>query len=137
MLLDSGCSKNVAGRTWIEDYVGLLDDKHMSKLKIINDMRHKFRFGGGTVYKSDSEYIIPAMVGEKDIKIRCNVVEAPIPLLFSKRAMKKAKVCLDFVNDRMNFLGQTVMLQDMGIGHYGVYIRPKGEHARAIEDSLN
>ena len=99
-------------------------------------MRHKFIFGGGTIYKSDSEYIIPAMVGEQDVKIRCNVVEAPIPLYFSKRTMKKAKVCVDFVNYRMDILGQTVMFQDMGIGHYGVYIRPKGAHAKAIEGCL-
>ena len=50
--------------------------------------------------------------------------------------MKKAKVNLDFVNDRMVFQGQTVMLQDMGIGHYGVYVRPKGMQAKSIEDCL-
>ena len=136
MLLDSGCSKNVAGQAWIEDYIDGLDDEHKSKVKINEDTEHSFRFGGGTVYKANSEYIIPATVGELDVNIRCNVVEAPIPLLFSKGAMKKAKVNLDFVNDRMEFLGQTVMLQDMGIGHYGVYIRPKGRHAKLIEDCL-
>ena len=36
----------------------------------------------------------------------------------------------------MIFLGQTVNLQDMGIWHYGVYIRPKGEVAMLLEEYL-
>ena len=81
-------------------------------------------------------YKIPACVGNRNVFIKCDVVNAPIPLLFSKEAMKKAGVKLDFVNDRMIFLGQTVNLQDMGIGHYGVYIRPKGEVAMLLEECL-
>ena len=66
----------------------------------------------------------------------CNVVSAPIPLLFSKAGMKKAGVTLDFVNDRMVFHNQQVVLQDLGVGHYGVYIRPKGTLALNLEHSL-
>ena len=82
MLLDSGCSKNVAGQAWIEDYIDGLDDEHKAKVRIIKNTMHNFRFGGGTVYKSNTEYIHPATVGEQDVKIKCNVVEALIPLLF-------------------------------------------------------
>ena len=66
MLLDSGCSKSVAGQAWIEDYIDGLDEEYKSKVKIKNVVVSKFRFGGGTVYESNTEYIIPAVVGETD-----------------------------------------------------------------------
>jgi len=139
MLIDCGCTGNVAGTAWIDDYIEGLDedDQKNVTIKELGDKEKKsFRFGGGDIYLSDLEYTIPGQVGDLKCKIKCNVVHAPIPLLFSKAGMKRAGVSLDFVNDRMLFHGQSVTLQDLGVGHYGVYIRPKGPQAINLENSL-
>ena len=68
---------------------------------------------------------IPAEIDGKRVFIKCHILEAPIPLLFSKESMKKAGVNLDFVNDRMLFQGSWVALEDLGVGHYGLNNRPR------------
>ena len=50
--------------------------------------------------------------------IEVDVVECNIPLLLSKKAMKKGKMCLDFVNDSVIICGKTLKLEETSSGHY-------------------
>ena len=80
-----------------------------------------FRSGGGERLKSIGSYIIPIELAGKKLSLRTDVVDSEIPLLLSKKTMKKAKVKLDTENDRAEILGATVYLNCIS-GHYCIPI---------------
>ena len=63
-----------------------------------------------------------------------HVVKAPIPLLWGKGSMKKAKVLLDLPNNKVKILGEWVNLNLTSIGHYAQDILPKDQ--LSVEDCL-
>ena len=52
------------------------------------------------------------------MKIKTDVIEADIPLLLSKNAMKAANTVIDFQSDRVNMFGKQINLQFTSTGHY-------------------
>ena len=60
------------------------------------------------------------MVGGKKVQIDLDVVDADVPLLLSKEAMKKAGTVLDFENDSAIMFGTTVSLVATESGHYAI-----------------
>ena len=48
----------------------------------------RFQFDGGDIFPSTVVYTLPAQVGELKFKVVTHVVSLPIPLLFSKAALK-------------------------------------------------
>ena len=47
------------------------------------------KFGGGTRLKLEGEYSIPAVIAEKQVTIKTDVVSSDILLLLSRTTMKK------------------------------------------------
>ena len=61
-LLDTGCTKTVAGETWMIEFLDTLPPIDADKVK--EDVgAAKFRFGDGAEYKSNKEMIIPVVIG--------------------------------------------------------------------------
>lgn len=58
-----------------------------------------FKFGGVEISKSIESIEFPCKIVGKNIRIRADIIDADIPLLLSKEAMKKAEMKLDLVND--------------------------------------
>ena len=48
---------------------------------------------------------VPAKIGQKSVMIEYSVIDAEIPLLLSKTAMKRAKTRIDFQNDVVEMFG--------------------------------
>ena len=65
---------------------------------------------------------MPVEIAGVKYMLRWHVVEAPIPLLWGKESMKRAKVLLDFSNDRMRIKGTWIGLDVSSCDHYGIYI---------------
>ena len=78
----------------------------------------RFRFGDGTVFISRKKAVIPAEIGGKLVKIKTDVIEADIPLLLSKNAMKATNTVIHFQSDRVNMFGKQINLQFTSTGHY-------------------
>lgn len=118
-VLDSGCSSTVCGRPWLEAYLENLDDNCVDRVKIKSSQK-KFKFGSGNILQSQGQYTIPVRLVGTDVLIRCDVVNADLPLLLSKNAMKQAKIILDMENDTAKILGKTISLNLTSSGHYCV-----------------
>ena len=119
-VLDSACSSTVCGRAWFESYMDSLNTESQKRV-IKMEGNIVFRFGRGERLKSIGSYIIPTELAGKKLSLQTDVVDSEIPLLLSKKSMKKAKLTLDTENDRAKILGATVYLNCIS-GHYCVPI---------------
>ena len=129
LLLDCGCSSNVAGEGWWRSYQASLPAELQKKVKVLPSLGKKFRFGGGEVLPSTKLVKFPGRLAGKDVMFMSHVVDSNIPLLWSRPAMARAGTILDLPGDRANILGKWVELDLTGVGHYALDILPRGEEA--------
>ena len=129
-LLDSGASKNVCGRLWLDVYVDSLSEAEKMKLKS-EPSGSVFRFGDGNKVESSQTVTIPATLGSHDITISTDVIDKDIPLLLSKRAMKDVGMNLNFERDTVTVFGEDIKLRCTTSGHYSL---PLTTHCQALDD---
>ena len=116
-LLDSGCSTTVCGSNWLENYCQQLSE-HDRQNVIEKPSNSNFTFGDGNCMRSKMQIILPCYINGKRSNIETEVVSCNIPLLLSKKSMKKGKMCLDFGNDTINISGEKTKLTSSKSGHY-------------------
>ena len=116
-ILDSGCSKTVAGNIWMEAYLDQLSKRDRASVKTVPS-NTRFRFGDGVESVSSKLMTIPVVIGKVKVPIEVNIVDNEIPLLLSRRSMKKAGCKLDFSTDSVTMLGQSIKLISTQAGHY-------------------
>ena len=119
-ILDCGCVKTVCGQLWLDLYTETLTDEEK---RMITEKKSstRFRFGmGGPVYTSERKVKFPAVLGKKKVTIETEVIKCELPLLLSKESMKRAETAIDFKNDKVSMLGQTLDLKFTTSGHYAI-----------------
>ena len=116
-VLDCACSSTDCGTSWLQNYIQMLNDDEKKKIKEFTGGR-LFKFGGGEVLSSIACYEIPAYLSGKEITITTDIVDSDINLLLSIKAMKKAGIILDLVNDSAEIFGKVVPLNHTSSGHY-------------------
>ena len=74
-IIDVGCNRSVAGKTWSEEFFAALRDKDQKKV-VIRDVSNgqKFRCGGGKVFAAKKEIKAPVMIGSKTYSLGWHVV---------------------------------------------------------------
>ena len=120
-LLDSGCTKTVAGEIWLKEYLSTLSNSDNCQVKE-QTSNAVFRFGDGVESKSLKRVTIPVWIGTKEVMMDVEVVSNEIPLLLSKAAMKQMEMKLDFVSDIAVVGGQKVPLVCNSLGHYCIQL---------------
>ena len=117
-VLDSGCTQNVCGLSWLNSYLESLTDDDKSKV-IENESHTVFKLGDGKSFKSLKSVTIPAKAGHKK-QMLTDVIDRELPLLLSKKEMKMAKAKTDFDNDIINIFehGIKISLTASGIVLY-------------------
>lgn len=118
-VVDSGCSKTVAGSKWLNCFLEMLDEKELEQISR-KESNQTFKFGKGDSIKSCEKIVIPVTLGQRKITIESDIVDADIPLLLSKDALKKAETILDFNNDIAIMFGQKQTLIPTESGHYAI-----------------
>ena len=118
-VLDSGATATVSGRRWMETYVESLPDIYKNRVEKYPS-GNSFKFGSGAVYTASQRMKVPACVGEREIFIVSDVIEADIPMLLSKASMKKANTKIDFQNDQVSMLGEVQDIIVTSSGHYAL-----------------
>ena len=118
-ILDSGCTKTVAGRVWMEEYLSTLSVDESSLVEKYGS-NSLFRFGDGIESPASEVLKIPVTIGKSRYMVIVDVVENRIPFLFSGDSMKRADVVMDFTNDKALFCGEVVDLIRLNTGHYGI-----------------
>ena len=77
-----------------------------------------FKFGNNGKLASQGSYILPCIIAGKTCTIEVDIVKSDIPLLLSKKAMKKAKMKIDLENDTCAIFGKEIELKTSSSGHY-------------------
>ena len=101
-VLDSACSKSVAGLAWIKKYTMSISASFADSI-VLKPSSKVYQFGGGEVRKSQGLLTLPTIIGEKKINITVEVVDAPIPLLIGSNSLKAGKAVLDFQKFKATF----------------------------------
>ena len=118
-VLDCGCSSTVTGERWMESYLGTLSDAELATVTYGKSGKH-FKFGGGEVLGSLYTVDFPCRIAGREVRMVSDVVSSDIPLLISKKSMKKAGAVLDLVNDRVRFFGKWITCDVTSSGHYTI-----------------
>ena len=64
------------------------------------------------------------MMGSNRISVKTDIVDADIPLLLSKEALKKSKAIINFNNDTVTMFGEKLQLISTSSGHYAISMTP-------------
>ena len=116
--LDTCCTSSVAGRPWFDMYVQELGEEERRKVRGPELSNRLFKFGNNGMLRSLGHYSVPAMVAGKSCVIDFDLIDSDIPLLMSKKAMKKMKMRIDLEKDTACIWGTTVELKTTNSGHY-------------------
>ena len=134
-VLDSGCSSNVCGKLWFDNYLKTLDQEDRDEI-YYSSGKKLFTFGCGTQLKSKGECIIPAFIADRRVKIKTDVVDSEIPLLLSRNGMKNLDAKIDLKYDRAEIFGKTVLINVTYSGHYSLLINNKMNKRASIDNTM-
>ena len=121
MVLNSGTTSTESGVNWYNCFLDTLPDSVRNNLKVTKGSK-VFKFGSGNKLASFKRAVLPCIVAGFHVDINMDIVNADIPLLLSKSAMKMAKVNLNFDSDTIDILGKRIKLMTMSTSHYYVPI---------------
>ena len=116
-LLDTGCSTTVCGEDWLENYREYMSEHDRSCI-IEKPSTATFTFGDGKRVGSNKIVKLPCYINGKRSTVDTDVVTCNIPLLLSKKAMKKGKMILNFEKDALTVGNNVVSLNSAASGHY-------------------
>ena len=118
-ILDTACTKTVAGKQWMNEYVKMLGEKERNLIeKTARASKSLYRFGDGDEQRGLQEVDIPVLIGSKRMKIAVDIVDANIPLLISKPLMSEVGMVIDTKEHTLEFDGQRHQLLTSSSGHY-------------------
>ena len=126
-LIDTGCSATVAGQDWVRMLVGSMSEENQVKVEKLESIK-TFRFGGGERRKSLGFWRIPCKIAGRKVMLETDVVEADIPCLLSKAALKRSGTVLKLETDQAEIFGMTIDLESTSSGHYSLEIFDVGEN---------
>ena len=120
-VLDTACSSTVCGLDWLNCFLDTLTDHDIKKV-VVENSNMNFKFGDGSIIKSLKRVVFPAILAGYRCRIKTDVIDTDIPLLFGKPSMKKAGVKIDLKTDSAIILGKHVDLSCTASGHYCIPI---------------
>ena len=122
-VLDSAATNTVAGEVWYNYYITSLNENEKQKIKH-HTPGNTYRFGDGKLFPALQNVDIPISLGSRNLMLNTDIVASDIPLLLSRKSMKKANMTLDFKNDHAVIFDQSIQLIVTKWGHYAIPIKP-------------
>ena len=137
-VIDSACSKTVAGNKFVDNYVDKLTPRMKEKIKEdIPINKTIYQFGGGEQRISSKTINLPAQIGDMEMSIAAEVVDADIPLLIGSNSLEKSKAVLDFGELKAKFFSTIVPLMKVGTGHFCISLissKMSGEDTPIVDE---
>ena len=115
-VLDTGCSRTVVGKVWLNEYEETLTEDEKALIET-SSSDTSFVFGDGEEVKATKKVLLPVTLGSKLVKIEAEVVKNDIPLLFSRPSMKRGGVIINTKENKAEILGEVVDLVQTSSGH--------------------
>ena len=116
--LDTCCTSSVAGKNWMKVYLESLPDEMKKLVQGPNKGLKSFQFGNLGIMQSENSYKIPINPVGKVSFIDMDIIDSDIPLLLSKKEMKKHEMTIFLQEDRAIIQGRSVPLRTTSAGHY-------------------
>ena len=116
-ILDTGATKTVAGKTWVDNYISSLPQFERDQVEF-KECSTAYRFGDGKGVSAKESVTLPTTIGDMSLWISTDIIEKDIPLLLSRESMKKGKMKLDLESDKAELFGMDVNLKTTKKGHY-------------------
>ena len=135
-VLDSGATNTVAGETWFNCFLSSLDNDQKCKVRN-HEGNNIYRFGDGNLISALKNVDIPILLGNQEVMLNTDIVPNDIPLLLSRKSMKKADMTLDFKNDCAVIFGNQVQLITTQSGHYAIPICPHNTILNNVTSGAN
>ena len=118
-ILDTACTKTVAGQAWVDEYLQVLSDRERNTvMKSASSSKSLYRFGDGIESKSKHQLKIPMHIGGDKMEIDVDVVDNDIPLLISLPTMSRLGMILDTKRHTVEINGKVLKLDFNLSGHY-------------------
>ena len=118
-ILDTACTKTVAGQTWIDEYLQLLSETERNTVeKSATSSKTLYRFGDGIESRSKKVIRIPMNIYGKQITVEVDVVDNEIPLLISRPTMSRLGMVVDTRQHCVEIDGKVFKLEFNTSGHY-------------------
>ena len=122
-VLDSACTKTVAGEIWVREYLGLLGiEKTNEVLKSKRKSMSTYRFGDGKETVSIYQLEVPFVMCDQEVVLVVDVVQNDIPLLIGRPTMTQLEMVLDTANHTVISKGKTFPLGINSAGHYEISV---------------
>ena len=121
LLVDTGCNATVSGQKWFDALLDTLTEEAKDKIEK-HDSKKRFKFGVGESVPSLGFYRVPINIAGKNVFLELDVVNADIPCLLSKSALKKASAVLYLQQDKALIFGEEITLDITSSGHYAIPI---------------
>ena len=122
-VIDSGCPRTVCGSKWYATYLDSMSDEQKSKLQS-ESSNAVFRFGDSSPITSKEKVYLPVTIKDKNLYLPTEVVNADVPLLLSKEALKKGKAVTDFQRETIQIYDSEQPMICTSSGHYAIPIKP-------------
>ena len=119
-VLDSGATNTLAGEVCYNCYITSLYENEKQKIKH-HTLQNTYRLGNGKLFLACQNVDIPISLGSWNVLLNTNIVASDIPLLLSRKSMKKANMTLDFKNDHAVIFDQLIELIVTKSGHCSPY----------------
>ena len=91
-VIDTACTKTVAGQLWLQNYMKNLDETSLSQVETPES--HKvLKAGGSQKVIATSKAKLLAQISNTKCFIKAETIQEKIPLLLSKTSLKKSMNC--------------------------------------------
>ena len=123
-VIDTACTKTVAGQLWLQNYMKDLDDTSLNQVEI-SESHNGFKFGDGhKVIATSKAKLTSTQIGNTKCFIKAEIIQEKIPLLLSKTPLKKAGSVLNLQNDSIKIFNEDMEVTTSNNGHYAINILP-------------
>ena len=120
VLVDTACTKMVAGKKWFKNYTSNLTEKARKEI---------MTYSSNTSLQVQASVeglklvVFPLLISEKHCKIRAKIIVENIPLL-SKSSLEKCRTVHNVNDDKATVFDREVTLHQSTSGHYCIDILP-------------
>ena len=112
----------LCGEKWMENFIERLSDEERERMKI-EPSEQSFTFGDGVSVPSLRRVTMPCWMGGIPGEISTDVIDRDIPLLLSKKSMKRNKMKIDLETDEVIVNKRSIKLKVTKTYHYALPIR--------------
>ena len=124
-IIDTACTKTVAGYQWFEKYVQVADAAGLEVQTV--DESEYFKFGASKVYRSMFAVKAWFAILGRPFAVRVSIVPCKVPLLFSRPVLASLGMCYDVAK-------QQVGLSRLELTELPLLTSPTGHPALLVSD---